>query len=239
MPWGMEGAGLRPGGREAGSFDTPQGMCYNNPIGDGSRRVVGGRSVKRPSRGVTDRRVLAASLLVCVLTATAPTWAQDGLSALQSLQNAFVQVAQGAKPAVVNIATTQKPRPAERRRGQAPPPNQGPFREFFGDEFFERFFKDQPQREQHSLGSGVIVDQRGYILTNNHVIERADEIEVRLSDKRKFKATVVGKDPKTDLAVIKVDATGPCRWPSWGTPARSGSPSGSWRSATPSVWIRP
>jgi serine protease Do len=165
--------------------------------------------VKRPSQGVTDQRVLAASLLVCVLAAAAPTWAQDGLSALQSLQNAFVQVAQGAKPAVVNIATTQKPRPAERRRGQAPPPNQGPFREFFGEEFFERFFKDQPQREQHSLGSGVIVDQRGYILTNNHVIERADQIEVRLSDKRKFTATVVGKDPKTDLAVIKVDATGP------------------------------
>jgi Do/DeqQ family serine protease len=71
----------------------------------------------------------------------------------------------------------------------------------------ERFFGEQPQRERHSLGSGVIVDKRGYILTNNHVIERADEIEVRLSDKRKFKATVVGKDPKTDLAVIKVDAT--------------------------------
>jgi serine protease Do len=118
-----------------------------------------------------------------------------------------VQVAQAVKPAVVNIATTQKPRPAERRRGQVPPSLQGPFREFFGDEFLERFFGEQPQRERHSLGSGVIVDKRGYILTNNHVIERADEIEVRLSDKRKFKATVVGKDPKTDLAVIKVDAT--------------------------------
>jgi serine protease Do len=88
-----------------------------------------------------------------------------------------------------------------------PPSLQGPFREFFGEEFLERFFGEQPQRERNSLGSGVIVDRRGYILTNNHVIERADEIEVRLSDKRKFKAKVVGKDPKTDLAVIKVDAT--------------------------------
>jgi serine protease Do len=137
----------------------------------------------------------------------APVWAQDGRSALQSLQDAFVQVAQAVKPAVVNIATTQKPGPAERRRGQVPPSFRGPFREFFGDEFFERFFGEQPQRERRSLGSGVIVDKRGYILTNNHVIERADEIEVRLSDKRKLKATVVGKDPKTDLAVIKVDAT--------------------------------
>ena len=132
--------------------------------------------------------------------------AQDARSVLQGLQDAFVQVAQAVKPAVVNIATTQKPRPAERRRGQVPPSLPGPFREFFGDEFLERFFGEQAQRERHSLGSGVIVDKRGYILTNNHVIERADEIEVRLSDKRKLKATVVGKDPKTDLAVIKVDA---------------------------------
>jgi serine protease Do len=146
-------------------------------------------------------------LLVCLLAVAVPTWAQDGRTALQNLQDAFVQVAQAAKPAVVNIATTQRPRPSERRRGQAPPSMPGPFREFFGDEFLERFFGEQPQRERHSLGSGVIVDKRGYILTNNHVIERADEIEVRLSDKRKFKATVVGRDPKTDLAVIKVEAT--------------------------------
>ncbi|OGB92279.1 MAG: hypothetical protein A2Z31_07470 [candidate division NC10 bacterium RBG_16_65_8] len=154
-----------------------------------------------------DRRLLSGGVLVCLLAFAAPAWAQDGRSALQSLQDAFVQVAQAVKPAVVNIATTQKPRPSERRRGQVPPSFQGPFREFFGDEFFERFFGDQPQRERRSLGSGVIVDKRGYILTNNHVIERADDIEVRLSDKRKLKATVVGKDPKTDLAVIKVDAT--------------------------------
>jgi serine protease Do len=158
--------------------------------------------------GSSHLRRLIVGLLFCCAATGAPAWAQDPRGVLQSLQDAFVQVAQAVKPAVVNIATTQKPRPSERRRGQVPPSFQGPFREFFGDEFFERFFGEQPQREQHSLGSGVIVDKRGYILTNNHVIERADEIEVRLSDKRKFKATVVGKDPKTDLAVIKVDATG-------------------------------
>jgi len=157
-------------------------------------------------RGTLGGRPLAAVLLVCCVVVATPAWAQDARSVLQSLQDAFVQVAQAVKPAVVNIATTQKPRPAERRRGQVPPSLPGPFREFFGDEFLERFFGEQPQRERHSLGSGVIVDKRGYILTNNHVIERADEIEVRLSDKRKLKATVVGKDPKTDLAVIKVEA---------------------------------
>jgi serine protease Do len=149
----------------------------------------------------------ALSLLLGGVTVADAAQAQDGRSVLQSLQDAFVQVAQAAKPAVVNIATTQRPRPSERRRGQAPPSVPGPFREFFGEEFLERFFGEQPQRERQSLGSGVIVDKRGYILTNNHVIERADEIEVRLSDKRKFKATVVGRDPKTDLAVIKVEAT--------------------------------
>jgi serine protease Do len=153
-------------------------------------------------------RALIASLFVYLLASAPAAAAQDAASVLRSLQDAFVQVAQTVKPAVVNIATTQKPRPSERRRGQVPPSFQGPFREFFGDEFFERFFGDQPQRERHSLGSGVIVDKRGFILTNNHVIERADEIEVRLSDKRKLKATVVGRDPKTDLAVIKVDTTG-------------------------------
>ena len=161
--------------------------------------------MKRYVRCLVQGSLLAA----CLLAVPVPGLAQapDARAVLQSLQDAFVQVAQAVKPAVVNIATTQKPRPAERRRGQVPPSFQGPFREFFGDEFFERFFGEQPQRERHSLGSGVIVDKRGYILTNNHVIERADEIEVRLSDKRKFKASVVGKDPKTDLAVIKVEAT--------------------------------
>ena len=152
---------------------------------------------------------LAVLSLVSLLTFGTLAAAQDSRSALQTMQDAFVQVAQSVKPAVVNIATTERPRPTEGRRSpQVPPFFRGPFRDFFGEDFFERYFGEPPQRERHSLGSGVIVDSRGYILTNNHVIEQADEIEVRLSDKRKFSATVVGKDPKTDLAVIKIDATG-------------------------------
>jgi len=152
---------------------------------------------------------LAVLSLVSLLTFGTLAAAQDSRSALQTMQDAFVQVAQSVKPAVVNIATTERPRPTEGRRSpQVPPFFRGPFRDFFGEDFFERFFGEPPQRERHSLGSGVIVDSRGYILTNNHVIEQADEIEVRLSDKRKFSATVVGKDPKTDLAVIKIDAAG-------------------------------
>jgi len=153
--------------------------------------------------------VLVLFLAPPPLPAPVPTLAaaQDSRSVLQSLQDAFVQVAQSVKPAVVNIATTQRPRSQEGRRApQVPPSFRGPFRDFFGEEFFERFFGEPPQRERRSLGSGVIVDKRGYILTNNHVIEQADQIEVRLSDKRKFTATVIGTDPKTDLAVIKIDA---------------------------------
>jgi serine protease Do len=132
--------------------------------------------------------------------------AQEGRNALQVMQDAFVQVAQSVRPAVVNVATTQRPKAQEGRRPpQVPPQFQGPFRDFFGEEFFERFFGQPGQRERRSLGSGVIVDKRGFILTNNHVIEQADQIEVRLSDKRRFTARVVGKDPKSDLAVIKID----------------------------------
>ena len=81
------------------------------------------------------------------------------------------------------------------------------FKEFFGPDFFDRFFrKRSPREEGRASGSGVIVDAQGYILTNAHVVENAAEIEVGLSDDRKFKATLVGRDPKTDLAVLRVEA---------------------------------
>jgi serine protease DegQ len=95
-------------------------------------------------------------------------------------------------PAVVNILTSK----AVKRRH---PLSRDPFfRKFFGD-------RDDEPDEQNSLGSGVIVSPEGYILTNNHVVEAADEIEVVLADSRKAKAKVVGVDPETDLAVIKID----------------------------------
>ncbi len=79
---------------------------------------------------------------------------------------------------------------------------------------FRRFFGQIPHEyKQHGLGSGVIISPDGYILTNNHVAGHADEIHVRLLDKREFTAKVVGKDPKTDLALIKIDTKQPCRWP--------------------------
>jgi len=128
----------------------------------------------------------------------------DSQSVLRALEDAFVSVADRVTPAVVNVSVKAKRIAPE---GESPE-RQERFREFFGPEFFERFFRRrQPREDARSTGSGVIVDPQGYILTNNHVVENADSVEVRLSDDRKFQATVVGRDPKTDLAVLKIDAS--------------------------------
>ena len=113
----------------------------------------------------------------------------------------FTVLVKEVGPSVVNISTTtvvKGPDPHDRFMG--------PFRDFFGDDFFEKFFGDSPQREfkQRSLGSGFIIDQEGHILTNNHVVEKAATIKVRLKDGKEFDAKVIGRDPKTDIAVIKI-----------------------------------
>ena len=117
---------------------------------------------------------------------------------------AFTEIARVVTPTVVNISTT---RVVKSPGGEPLTPffNDPFFKDFFGDEFFRQFRIPKERREQ-SLGSGVIVTQDGYIVTNNHVIEKATEIKVVLSDKKEFKGKVIGVDPKTDIAVIKIDA---------------------------------
>jgi len=117
----------------------------------------------------------------------------------------FADLAEKVKPAVVNISTTK----VMKGGGFRSPFGGGtPFDRYFGDEFFERFFGDSPRREykQQSLGSGFIISSDGYIFTNNHVIEQADKILVKLSDGREYEAKVIGKDAKTDIALIKIKA---------------------------------
>jgi serine protease DegQ len=109
-------------------------------------------------------------------------------------QGSFRDAAKLAMPSVVNIFTSKTAAPQ-----QNPFMDDPFFRKFFGDRF------DDQQEKQVSLGSGVIVSAQGYILTNNHVVEAADEIEVALADGRKAIAKVVGADPETDLAVVKID----------------------------------
>jgi Do/DeqQ family serine protease len=176
--------------------------------------------------------VLAAVLLLfAAIPATAQTPAPaaapplDPKAILESLERAFVSVAERVMPAVVHIDATLKETPGGRERGSRDPRErltpperrefERRFREFFGEDF-ERFFRQQrperperpERRESRSQGSGVIVDKSGVILTNNHLIDNAAEIEVRLSDKRKLKAKVAGRDPKTDLAVLKIEGQG-------------------------------
>jgi serine protease Do len=129
----------------------------------------------------------------------------------------FISVARAAKASVVNISSTRK------MRQESQPFNpffDDPFfRRFFGEEFERRFEPQPKERREQGLGSGVIVSPDGYIVTNNHVVEHADEIQVLLADKRRFKAKKVGTDPKTDVAVIKIDADGLPTLP-WGDSGR-------------------
>ncbi|MGO9121756.1 MAG: DegQ family serine endoprotease [Desulfomonilaceae bacterium] len=137
----------------------------------------------------------------------------DAPPALKQLGESFVQVAEKVTPAVVNISSSKK---------EVSGPSGGefeqffknhPFRDFFGDkgpdEFFRRFKKDGNEDRsfrQFGMGSGVIVDSNGYILTNSHVVKDTDEIKVTLADKRAFTAKIVGADPESDIAVIRIDA---------------------------------
>ncbi len=123
-----------------------------------------------------------------------PVINQD-LSHAMGLSNAFRNVAEAMRPSVVSISTRQtRIVPTGGRRGIPPQ--------------FQDLFGGPQQREQNGMGSGVIVRPDGYILTNNHVVQDADELTIELFDGRKVPGTIVGTDPQTDLAVVKIDLPG-------------------------------
>ena len=128
----------------------------------------------------------------------------DALATAQQLSQAFETVAATIAPGVVSIHTTQE---VKFRRTTAPNiPDE--FRQFFESPFFRGSPNRSPRSQeqiQKGLGSGFVISERGYILTNNHVIKDADDITVGFSDGRTYNATVVGADPETDIAVLKVD----------------------------------
>ncbi|NNG07041.1 MAG: DegQ family serine endoprotease [Desulfobacteraceae bacterium] len=125
-------------------------------------------------------------------------------STVAAIPGSFSGLAKGASPSVVNISTVKVVK--GRERAPLPFGPNDPFREFF-----DRFFGDQLPKDfrQRSLGSGFIINKEGLILTNNHVVEKTDEIKVTLSDKREFRAEIIGRDPKTDLALIRIEADTP------------------------------
>ncbi len=117
----------------------------------------------------------------------------------------FVELAKRLKPTVVNISTAKVKNQQKRARR---PQGNNPFGADPFEDFFNRFFEGMPQQpyKERSLGSGFIISDDGYIITNNHVVAGADEIKVKLSDGREFKGSVKGGDDKLDLALVKIEA---------------------------------
>jgi serine protease Do len=131
----------------------------------------------------------------------------------------FTRLVEEQGAAVVNISTTQARKPA------AALPQIPGMESEEGQEFFRRFIPRQPQgqapvprQESRSLGSGFIISKDGHILTNEHVVEGADEITVKLTDKREFKARIIGTDKRTDIALIKIEPNGPLPAVKFGDP---------------------
>lgn len=138
--------------------------------------------------------LLSAALFSAPNSLAQETPALPGSQLAQELSEAFEQVAETITPSVVTISTETKAKKGKN------PKSADALRDFFGDDFMDKMVPT-PQR---GLGTGVIVDEQGHILTNNHVIGEADEVTVRLTSEKTVKAQVVGVDPRTDLAVIKI-----------------------------------
>lgn len=128
--------------------------------------------------------------------------------ALPGAPGSFAQLAKNASPSVVNISTVRV------IKGRGPMSFGSPFgsNDPFMD-FFEQFFRDQMPKDfrQNSLGTGFIIDKKGLILTNNHVVEDTDEIKIKLADEREFSAEIIGRDSKTDLALLRIETDAPLK----------------------------
>jgi len=142
-------------------------------------------------------RLLAAGVILSL--------AVPAMSAAKAVSPDFVDLAKRLKPSVVNIRTAKIVKPKQRLR--RPQGQLNPNDNFF-DDFFGRFFDEMPQqqrpRREQSLGTGFIISNDGYILTNNHVVNGADDVVVKLSDGRELKGEIKGLDEKLDLALIKI-----------------------------------
>ena len=148
---------------------------------------------------------IATSLNLSPESKALPFWREGASSSPNHvLMPSLSTLAKSASPTVVNIRTTKKVMSQDLYKQFERPGGEG---DWF-DEFFRKFFDKLPQEDlqQKSLGSGFIISRDGYILTNNHVISEAEEIFVSLSDNEEYKASIVGKDDNTDIALIKIDS---------------------------------
>jgi serine protease Do len=178
----------------------------NGPISHRSRKLVMMVALALAAGGFLGSWAMTAnghssSATPAVTFTVAPERAAEPVS----MNAGFAPIVKQALPAVVNISTSKVIK-VSADDDQNPFLNDPQLRQFFGPRSGRQFNQPQQQRE-HALGSGVIVNKNGYILTNNHVIDSATQITVDLPDKRHFTAKVVGADPQSDLAVLKIDAT--------------------------------
>jgi len=161
--------------------------------------------------------ILAAAFVIATQLTLAADKPDAALATARQLNEAFVSVAERVRPAVVSIYSEKV---IKLRRPEFNLPFEEFFR-YFGDQGNQSPRRQQPQQprqrefryHQGGMGSGIIIDKEGYIITNNHVVDNVDEIKVTLADKRTFEATVIGTDPKTDLAVIKIKGKVPADLP--------------------------
>jgi serine protease Do len=145
-------------------------------------------------------QIFMGAVLALGAVLAAPSWAR-GVEGLPD----FTGLVEQSAPAVVNIRVAQF---ADQARGDGS--GQEPFDQEEVPEFFRRFFPDgmpnMPERDRRGAGSGFIIEEDGYVVTNHHVVEDADQIIVRLADRREFEAELVGSDPLSDIALLKIDA---------------------------------
>lgn len=190
---------------------------YQSP---GDRVTTSSAPRRRPAR--TQARTLdPASLLrpwLLALTALVIALMAAGAAQARGTPEGFADLAERLAPAVVNISTTQAI-PQDRGPDMPQFPPGSPFDEFFKD-FFDRHGggngAPRPPRRSTSLGSGFIIDPSGYIVTNNHVIADAEEVTVILNDDTALKAEIIGRDPKVDVALLKVKADRKLPYVDWG-----------------------
>lgn len=142
------------------------------------------------------------ALFTALLVAALVSWAVPSVQA-DDRPDTFADLVESLSPAVVNISTVQTVRSRGNRRMPQIPEGM-PFEEFW-EQFRDRFEEEQEPRQARSLGSGFVIDRSGIVITNNHVVEGADEITVAFPNRSEYSATVVGRDALSDIAVLKID----------------------------------